>query len=433
MRVKIAIAGAGLAGLAAGTWLRRAGHEVVIFEAADRTGGRAQTVRRPGTDDVVDVGTQYFHSNYRRALALIKEAGLAPHLSKIRGRTRFFDERARGGSFATGHRMPYIASGSPLANLGMLLKGLGRLLRHPIDPFAVLENAAIDNVAAGDAVSDPFEWEFNARALIAAGALIEPGRSSVSYLHLVRLMRIIVMTDYLTLSGGIGSLHARLAEGLDIRAGSPVARLLGDDSAVGGVGLADGTTVPADRTLVATPPAAAAELLPDTWQDERMFLSSIEQPPAIVVTLFLDRPLERGIWSYVFRPDRKRLASFCVDASMKNPAMTPSGKAALQAWVCHPASDALLAKSDTDVVTDVVKELSASFDGLQSSIEHTHVHRVARAIPRMGLGHNTRAKQFLTNVDARQHIQFCGDYLSGGYMECALWSAERAVAKLVGR
>lgn len=42
---RVAIAGAGMAGLVAGELLRRAGHEVVIVEASDRVGGRIRTLR----------------------------------------------------------------------------------------------------------------------------------------------------------------------------------------------------------------------------------------------------------------------------------------------------------------------------------------------------------------------------------------------------
>jgi hypothetical protein len=55
-------------------------------------------LRRPGTDDRVDVGTQYYHSSYRRALGLMRDVGLSGSLGKISGATRFFDDRVPAGS-----------------------------------------------------------------------------------------------------------------------------------------------------------------------------------------------------------------------------------------------------------------------------------------------------------------------------------------------
>jgi len=46
MGIKIAILGAGIAGLTAGYELRKAGYDVTILEARDRVGGRNWTIRR---------------------------------------------------------------------------------------------------------------------------------------------------------------------------------------------------------------------------------------------------------------------------------------------------------------------------------------------------------------------------------------------------
>jgi glycine/D-amino acid oxidase-like deaminating enzyme len=44
---RVVIAGAGMAGLVAGSLLKRAGHKVTIVEASDRVGGRIRTIRKP--------------------------------------------------------------------------------------------------------------------------------------------------------------------------------------------------------------------------------------------------------------------------------------------------------------------------------------------------------------------------------------------------
>src|SRR5262249_32290207 len=49
---RIAILGAGLAGLAAGWELKRAGHDVTILEAQLHPGGRVHTIREGLSDDL---------------------------------------------------------------------------------------------------------------------------------------------------------------------------------------------------------------------------------------------------------------------------------------------------------------------------------------------------------------------------------------------
>ena len=56
--MRVAVAGAGLAGLAAADELARTGHEVSVFEARDRVGGRVWS-RRLGNGAVVEMGAEY--------------------------------------------------------------------------------------------------------------------------------------------------------------------------------------------------------------------------------------------------------------------------------------------------------------------------------------------------------------------------------------
>ena len=52
--MKVAVVGAGLAGLAAGCALSNAGHSVKLFERRPYVGGRASSYEHPGTDEVID-------------------------------------------------------------------------------------------------------------------------------------------------------------------------------------------------------------------------------------------------------------------------------------------------------------------------------------------------------------------------------------------
>lgn len=428
---KVVIAGAGISGLAAATWLDQKGYDVCLYEAAERAGGRAHSIRRPNSDDVVDVGTQYFHSNYRLIRGLIRQCGLQGDLSRISGSTLFFDERVSGGSFKVSHRVPYFASGSVFQNARLLVKSLGRLAANLIDPFAVLPVSAIDYQAARVLMPDPFEWEYVARSSIVVGSLEEPFDAPVSYLHLIRLMRIIGVTDYLSFKGGITSFYDKLAASLKVETNTPVAALKLAGGEIKGLVLDDGRMAEADHVIVATPPEAALKIMPESWLEERKFLHSVKRPSAVIVTLFLNRRLEEDVWSYMFRADRNRLVSFCVDTARKNPAMTPSGLSGLQAWICSPAASEVMDCDDDALIKTVIAELVAYFPTLEADIETCHVHRLIHTVPQAHTGHNGDALEFLGAMDKRAGIDFCGDYFSGGYAECGAWSAQRAVKRIL--
>ena len=432
MNDPVVIVGAGIAGLAAGTWLTARGYSVKILEALDRPGGRAVTIERPdNSGDRVDVGTQYFHSNYRRARRLVAEAGLKTHV--VRSKTRFFDDRVAGGSFTTGHRVPTIRASGFWGNIDLIVKGLARMLRNPIDPYGLKVYARADALSVADAISDHNEHEFTMRTLIAAGALVEPDAEpgfDLSYLHLIRLMRIVLMTDYLVLDEGISALHTALAERLDVSLNTAAERLIWDDQ-VHGIELRDCSVMNTSRVILAVPPHSAANLLPPDWHSERQFLQDIPHPPAVIVTLFLDRAMPQGVWSYIFRPDPKRLVSFCVDAAQKSPGMVPSGRAALQAWICWPASERASQMEDYSLTEAIISELAPEFPKLAEWVSSNHVMRHAQAVPQFTPSHARRTNDFLASLNRRQGIEVCGDYLSGGYLESALASAERAVARIV--
>lgn len=425
--MRVIIIGGGIAGLGAATYFAGRGHDVEIFEAGDRVGGRTVTLTsRRG--DRVDAGTQYFHTNYVRARALLRELGLESQLTKVAGNTRFFDRRMSRGYFDLSHRLPWFPPAG-LRNfkaLGLVCKALAQRQ----DAFGLDHSPRLDDANAWDETTDPFMREFALRPLLLAGALAEPAASEPSMLHVLRLFRIVVLTDYLVLPDGIASLAEALAARHRVSFGRPVRRLAVEGDRVAGVEL-DGSAhvVRADHVVVALPPPRAAALLPEEWTGERTYLQGITIPPFALVSFFLDRPLNRRIWSYVLPENADGCVSFVTDASRKSPAMVPSGKSVLQAWACYPASQTLVALPDQAIVDRCRLELETFFPGLSSWIEEAHVTRHACAVPLHRVGHQRRTIEFLRLADSRKGVSFCGDYLSGGFMEAALWSAERSAQR----
>jgi protoporphyrinogen/coproporphyrinogen III oxidase len=402
-----------------------------VLEASDHIGGRARILRRRSSADFCDVGTQYYHSNYVRALDLTSQAGLGTKVRKIAGDTRFFDERTPAGSFLVGHRLPWFRPAGIGGNLRLFSFLVSRLLRHPMSTFALEHHPELDDVRAMDVIRDPVLREFMVRVLANVGTLADPETSGVSLLQVLRLLRIIVLTDYLGLPGGVVSLHEALASALEVEREKPVQSLIWEGGCVRGVVLeGSGEALAADHVVVATPAPAAATMLPEDWTTERSFLANVRFPPALIVTLFLDRPLEKGVWSYVVQAERVDRTSFCTDASQKVPEMIPSGKGVLQAWICHPRSESAIAETDTDVIRHTLAELEPHFPGLGSWVEEAYVTRHAGGTPQHDVGHHGRALAFLQHADARPGVSFVGDYFSGGYLEPALWSAERATRAL---
>ena len=74
---KVVIVGAGLAGLAAGYELKKAGHHPVILEAQQRVGGRVYTLRDPFTDGLyAEVGAMRIPRAHSLTMEYIEKFGL---------------------------------------------------------------------------------------------------------------------------------------------------------------------------------------------------------------------------------------------------------------------------------------------------------------------------------------------------------------------
>lgn len=87
---KIAIIGAGLAGLSAGYYFKKAGVEFTLYEASRRVGGRVLSVSNTIAKDVtVEYGAEFIDSDHEDMLAYIAEFGLQKIDTKAVSESKF--------------------------------------------------------------------------------------------------------------------------------------------------------------------------------------------------------------------------------------------------------------------------------------------------------------------------------------------------------
>jgi oxygen-dependent protoporphyrinogen oxidase len=140
----VAVVGAGIAGGAAARALRRLGHPVVVFEAADQVGGRASTHRESGF--TLDTAASFLLSSYERGLSLTRELGGGNELVRYRGKSGFHDgERCylrSIGSRSAYLRLPLL---SPRDKARFAMQGLALTLRGGPSMFDIAELADADD------------------------------------------------------------------------------------------------------------------------------------------------------------------------------------------------------------------------------------------------------------------------------------------------
>jgi monoamine oxidase len=72
----IIVVGAGVAGLAAGRELLRAGLTPIVLEARDRIGGRILTVHDPKFPFPIELGAEFVHGRHPALWKVIEESGV---------------------------------------------------------------------------------------------------------------------------------------------------------------------------------------------------------------------------------------------------------------------------------------------------------------------------------------------------------------------
>jgi phytoene dehydrogenase-like protein len=310
--IEVAIVGGGLAGLAAATYLARAGRRVTIFERSREPGGRARTAR---SGEVAF--NQGAHALYRggAAASVLRElgvtgAGKEPPLAGAMA--------LRGGRL---HRLP-VGPGSLLATRALDLRGkleVGRLL----GALPRLDARALDRVSVREWL-EATSRSAAARELLAAlfrlsCYVADEGRASAgAALDQLRLAQekgvLYVDGGWQTLVDGL--LAAARAAGVTVASGSPVVRIE-HDSRVRAIELASGERRDCDAAVIAASPAVARELLAGgpgepvlrAWEEAAIpveaacldvALAGLPRPEA-TFALGIDRPLYLSVHSRAAR------------------------------------------------------------------------------------------------------------------------------------
>ncbi len=289
---KIAIIGAGLAGMTAALDLVSAGHEIDIYEAADYVGGLASGIREPNWDWAVDRYYHHWFLSDKHVFALIDQLGW---------RDRVIIRRPKTVSYYNGHFYPL---DSPLAAIrfpgydlfGMIRFGLVTAYLRFIAGWKPLEKESAD------------AWMRRWYGEKVYKALLEPLMTGKfgDHVHEVNMAwmwaRLKTRTTQLaTFQGGFQAFCDGLADvlrrkGVRIHLQSPVSQIAPTPTGGLDVHLAQGVQH-FDQVLSTTSPALMARLTPDLPAEYLGGLLKLKNMGAVVMTLALTHSLsEQGYY-----------------------------------------------------------------------------------------------------------------------------------------
>jgi protoporphyrinogen/coproporphyrinogen III oxidase len=418
--VRIAIVGAGPAGLTAAYRLRAAGHDTTVLEASHVPGGRTHT-EHFGPGHWSDDGAGWLGTFYPDTLALLDELGLRDrlHVIALRG----------GGDLLVGDRL--------VANPNSLPRILKTDLLSPVEKLRFFTWMARLFLTQRDdlRIDQRFDGTSAAVALRSAGAaaaesVVRPSFEGPFFSRLEELsgalvrswLRALSVGTFLQIDGGMDTPWRVLGKRLGIRLGANVERVA-TTAGPGAEIVVDGVAEAYDGVVVAVPAPVAVGIV--SGDALPAAVSEIEYAPH--VRLYAARP---GVG-----PPRSGIHAF-PNETVATVELGPGGSGSWghvpDGWewalVCAPAASSgrLLELSDDDLASRLW-EAGAKIDRRLfplESAEIVHLVRWRNAVPKVGVGYFER----IGRIRQRPPIVFAGDWLVQPCVEGAVRSGNAAAA-----
>lgn len=410
--VKIAVVGAGPAGLTAARILAANAHRPVVFEARDWIGGRTRTIRRDG--HMVDVGAGWLASFYTETFRLLAEVGLDEALEQL---------DLAGASCLSDHGeiidVPASASdaiSTPLIPLSEKLRlvawAAALLIRQP--QANLKPDLRFDKIDADSHITRAIGPKAAERVFTPMVSAVFSDLSELSAALLRSWVRAGVGARFYALEGGMDSLWTRIAEELDVRTETPVRSIsVGRGSGVD-ISTDIGASERFDACVVAAPITRMRTIIEGA--DLPHWLDDVRYAPHLRVYAAITGELERAD-IHPLESD-EQVATVSRGPAGRLWGVIPEGHSAALvgssgAW----SHDLIGAPTATEQLWERAQEIDPTLFELSDAVVVESI-RWDEAVPVMAPGHFARVKTF----DQRPPLVFAGDWLVQPCIEGAVRS-----------
>jgi oxygen-dependent protoporphyrinogen oxidase len=421
---RIAVVGAGPAGLAAGLRLRRAGHEVLVLEQRDRPGGKIRTERDRGF--LLDVGATAMPSSYTHLLKLAHEVGIGDKIQDSGSIVGF----ARDGEVHNLDSAHLVRDAvrtrllSPRAKL--------RALRIVRDSLRMRKALSYEDLSAagrfdtetaeaygrrrlGDEVYD-YVVDTTLRGLLGASG------SVCSVVDFFFAVNNILGGALHVFEGGSQTYTDALAAELDVRCGATVEEV--QETGTGAeVSWRDTAGIEhreqVDGVVIAVPGSLAGQLYRQLHPVCADYLSGLRYLDSVNCHIALSRaPADvPATILQVPSPVHNGLSGIILDHN-KAPGRAPRGKGLLATYSTAEWAAQLLEEDDDFVINKVVDAVENVLPGIGADVEFVRVHRWRNVVVYSRPGLYAGLPEFLRHVP-RGRVRLAGDYFSSSNLNSA--------------
>ena len=419
---KIAVVGAGISGLACAYELKKAGHDVVVFEKNDFAGGRMAT--RTKDDLPFDIGADHLANLYDHIkdyckefnieftpmdfvkYVVVKDGGIVDLgevtgiCGKLKLAFRFFRTKDETNFF-----------------------DLSTAVKYDKDDGYNYAQAVLGKEAA-DYLEDPFTstYQFHRGEKISKGAFVgimESLKRERPRWHLHRLV------------GGMRALPDALASKLDMRYRVGVSNVKKNENGFT-VSLEDGTKEEFDLVVMGTIAPVTNKLLDEKSEQLQKLLDDAKY--AFSISVVYKVPVERlpkdiSIFWVPYVESKK--ISGMVNELYKGSDYVSNGKSMLATWLHDEFAREVFNKSDGDIADEVRKEVArVNPFVIEEDLEYYDIQRWESAMPIFYPGWLTQVAEYMPS-NGENGLYITGDYLNAPWTEGALRLGQRVATHII--
>jgi oxygen-dependent protoporphyrinogen oxidase len=408
---------------------------VTVLEAESVAGGRVRTVRTNGY--VFDLGATSVGAGYHAYLDLAAELGLRmvlspPSIGVVRG-GRVHELRV-DQTLRAGLRTRLLSPAAKVRIGRLAFDILHAKLRGRLDYTDLSKAAPIDTETAHGYATRALGAEL---AEYVVGPLtrtmIITNPQQTSKVELLSGIANALGGDWQTPAGGAATLVEALADPLDVQLGQSVKEVV---TTADGVRIThrdgDGRqhTTETDACVVSCPLPAAAAICPEDRRPLEALSAALPYTRTICVTVGTTHVPDCPAFMVMFPPSESREIALFFQDHRKDPARAPAGHGLFTCYFELTAADELFDAPDDTVVRIALQTLGRLWPELPGSVDFTHVHRWAAALPHTQVGTFQRIAEFNAALDPASRVQFAADYMSQTGQNTAVIVGARAATNL---
>ncbi|MBI5138332.1 MAG: FAD-dependent oxidoreductase [Candidatus Vogelbacteria bacterium] len=423
---RIALIGAGIAGLVCAYELKKRGHDVIIYENSDRVGGRMATRVKDGLE--FNPGATFLSHHYHTLRAYAEEFRIPWHPMQKGSSHRV---RRGGKSYYYNVAGPIDVLKLRVLSLPSRLRFLWFLMRLALrkipgsffDLSLVPESFDFDNAshylrkAVGDEVvdyvADPFTTTLHFYL-----------SDQVSTAMMFTLLKSLIGNPEFSAEypvGGIQAIPNELARRLNVVTEARV------ESVIRGK---DGNTVRVndrdemfDAVVFACPAPAVLGILRNPTESELELLQSVTYGSTITFAFKVPSTMFTDNTHCIYVPYvENKIIGSCIFEMRKQTGLLAEGKTLFNVYLHDQAAKELMNKSEEELLSIIIPELRAicpEFTVHEKDIVFHDIERWPRAMPAFPPGYVSKTRKFLENNQGVDNIYLIGDYMNSTWTEGA--------------